>query len=54
MEFTCTYCEKVITCMAVIIDSTHIFHKVCEKEYNAKIKLFEERKQELNEFIYKE
>ena len=33
MDFTCTYCEKPITCMAVIIDSTHIFHRACEKAY---------------------
>lgn len=46
MDFTCTYCQKPITCMAVIVDNTHIFHKVCEKDY----KQNELRKQIINKW----
>ncbi len=57
MEFTCTYCDKPINSMGVIVDKTHIFHKECEKEYNNnRIKWFEElRKKEINElkFVHK-
>lgn len=37
MNFTCTYCEKPINGMTILIDKTHFLHKECEEDYNASI-----------------
>ena len=39
MNFTCTYCEKPINGVALLIDKTHFLHQGCEVDFK---KLFKE------------
>ncbi len=34
MTFTCTYCEKPINCVPILIDKTHFLHPQCEEAFN--------------------
>lgn len=33
MNFTCTYCEKPINGVALILDKTHFLHQGCEEAF---------------------
>ncbi len=33
MHFTCTYCEKPINGVALLIDKTHFLHQGCEEAF---------------------
>lgn len=34
MYFTCSYCNKLINGITIMIDNTHFLHKECEKAFN--------------------
>lgn len=36
MEFTCTYCEKPINGVGILVDKTHFLHQGCEEAFNIK------------------
>lgn len=36
MHFTCTYCEKPINSVTIIIDKTHFLHQGCEEAFKKK------------------
>lgn len=38
MHFTCTYCEKPINGVALLIDKTHFLHQGCEEAFKNKNK----------------
>lgn len=35
--FTCSYCEKPISCMAIVVDKTHFAHSACLSDFKKKI-----------------
>jgi len=35
--FTCSYCEKPISCMAIVVDKTHFAHSACLSDLKKKI-----------------
>lgn len=37
MNFTCTYCEKPINGVSILLDKTHFLHQGCEKAFKENI-----------------
>lgn len=47
--FTCTYCEKPITCVATIVDGSHFAHATCLDIFN--LKLANDDKKEIDDLL---